>query len=336
MLQSRSLAAIAALALGAAAVSAGAQGIKVEEKVSYLGYPNNIRISNGTVELILATDYGPRVMRFAPAGSGDNDNIFGTVPGVTLKTDLGDWYIRGGHRMWHAPEGNPRSYVPDNSPVTVERDGDTIKLIEAVEAPTHIKKEIWITLDPQGNHVTVLHKLTNMSYFPIKMAVWSMSVMNKSGMCILPQEPFQSHDTTLLPARPMVLWTYTNLTDPRWYLGKSFVTLKQDPNNKDAQKIGILNKLGWAAYYRNGLLFVKRFNFDPNATYPDYGCNNETFTNDAFLELESLGPLRTVQPGETITHTENWWLFKNVDLGNGEAGIAAALQPLLEQTTTAK
>lgn len=312
--------------------AAHAQGIKVEEKVSYLGAPNNIRISNGKVELILATDYGPRIMRFAPLGSKDEDNVFATIPDVTLKTDLGDWYIRGGHRLWHAPEAIPRSYVPDNGPVQVARDGDTVKLIQPIEKETGIQKEIWVTLDPKRSRVTVIHKLTNRGLFPVEMACWAMSAMNKGGKAILPQEPYKSHDEDVLPARAVTLWKYTDLTDPRWMLGKSFLTLQQDPNNKAAQKIGVQNKQGWCGYLRNSVLFLKRFPFDASGRYPDGDCDNETFTNDVFLELETLGPLKTTMPGEAITHTEDWWLYPKFEPGNGEAGLAAALQPILAET----
>jgi len=330
----------AALALAlSGTIPAGAQTspqLKLEEKVSYAGSSSNLRLSNGEVELIIATDYGPRVMRFAIAGSDEKDNIFGIVPDVSVKSDLGQWNIRGGHRLWHAPEGKPRSYVPDNDPVQVVRDGDTIKLIQAVEPVTGIQKEMWITLDPTGSHVTVIHKLTNKGLFAVEMACWAMSVMNTGGIAIVPQEPFQSHDDVLQPARPMVLWSYTNLTDPRWAIGKKYVVLQQDPDIKDAQKLGVLNHAGWAAYLRKGTLFLKRFACDPHKTYPDFNCNNEIYTDAKFLELETLGSLEQVQPGESITHREDWWLFKGIDAGSGEVGIAAALQPLLEKATAAK
>jgi len=38
----------------------------------------------------------------------------------------------------------------------------------------------------------------------------------------------------------------------------------------------------------------------------------------------------------SITHTEDWYLYKVADLGNGEAGIAAALQPILSVTAPQK
>lgn len=320
----------------AQAQDADKNAIKIENKIAYLGLPNNIRLSNGLVELILATDYGPRIMRYAPAGGGDDDNVFATIPGVTAKNALGEWYIRGGHRLWHAPESIPRTYVPDNDPVQVVTEGATIKLIQPVEKATGIQKEMWITLDPQSSHVTVTHRLTNKGLFATDMAIWALSAMNKGGVAVFPQEPYQSHDDELLPVRPMVLWAYTNLADPRWFFGQKFLTLRQDPNNKESQKLGLQNRQGWAAYSHNGSLFVKRFGYEKDRAYPDFGCNNETYTNDVFLEIESLGPLEKVQPGQTITHTEHWWLFKNVDLGNGEAGIAAALQPVLAEVSKVK
>jgi hypothetical protein len=310
--------------------------VKVEEKVAYLGSPNNIRLSNGSVELILTTDYGPRIMRYALVGSGDAGNMFATMDGPTAKTDLGEWWIRGGHRLWHAPEAMPRTYEPDNDPIKVERDGDTIKLIQPMEKTNRISKEMWVTLDPQNSHVTVVHKLTNNGLFPVEMACWALSVMNTNGTGIFPQEPFKPHAEELLPVRPMVLWAYTDMKDPRWMFGKSFITLRQDPTKKEAQKLGLLNKQGWAGYHRNGALFLKRFPYEPGKTYPDYNCNMETFTNDAMLEVETLGPLTTVLPGQSITHTEHWYLVKLADLGNGEAGIAAALQPILSATIPPK
>jgi hypothetical protein len=332
MFRAYSLAATLLAALPFAAYAQGA--IKVEEHVQYLGKPNNIRVSNDTVELILTTDYGPRIMRYAFTGSGPEGNVFGTLPTdkPTLHTAYGDWYIYGGHRLWHAPEENPRTYAPDNDPIQYTIEGNTVKLIQPVERQTGIVKEIWMTLDPQGSHVTVTHRLTNKNPWSIDMAAWAMSAMNKGGMAILPQEPYRSHDDYLPPIRPMVLWAYTDLTDPRWYVGKSYITLKQDVNATSSQKMGILNRQGWAAYGLGTLLFLKRFHFHPEENYPDYNSDTETYTDAGFLELETLGPLLHVAPGQTISYSEEWWLYKNVNLGNGEAGIAAAMLPILTET----
>lgn len=62
--------------------------------------------------------------------------------------------------------------------------------------------------------------------------------MRYGGVTILPQEPFRSHDEYLLPARPMTLWHYTDLSDPRGSFGKRFIRLRTDDTMEIPQKIG--------------------------------------------------------------------------------------------------
>ena len=40
--------------------------------------------------------------------------------------------------------------------------------------------------------------------------------------------------------------------------------------------------------------------------------NFETFSNEDFLEVESLGPLAPLDPGASVSHTETWQLFRGV------------------------
>jgi len=95
---------------------------------------------------------------------------------------------------------------------------------------------------------------------------------------------------------------------------RKYLTLRQDPNNHDAQKLGLFNKETWAAYFLDGEAFLKRTKADPTKTYPDFGASFETFTNSEFLEVETLGPLTKLQPAQTVELTETWSLFRNVKL----------------------
>ena len=97
----------------------------------------------------------------------------------------------------------------------------------------------------------------------------------------------------------------------------------------EPQKLGIANKQGWAAYARNRTLFVKRFAFSDGVAYPDCGCNCETYTAGSCVEIETLGPMQRLEPGESATHTEQWQLFADVDIGESEDTVEAALAPLL-------
>src|SRR6266542_869774 len=94
--------------------SAGKAGTVSVEKVTCVNLPNCYKLANGEVELIVTTDIGPRVMRYAFAGG---ENILGELPGSVAEKDKHTWQSWGGHRLWIAPEGQPKSYGPDNSPI---------------------------------------------------------------------------------------------------------------------------------------------------------------------------------------------------------------------------
>lgn len=324
------------LVLAAAAVAmAGAAHAEVKvEKVPYMNLANCYKLSNGTVEAIVTTDVGPRIIRYGFAGG---KNMLAEMPDDKVTTEWGDWKPLGGHRLWHAPEVKPRSYSPDNDPVKVEVVGtNAIQLTQKVEPGTGIQKEIVVTLDESGSALTVLHRLTNKGVWGVELAPWGLTIMAGGGVTIIPQEPYKSHDDYVLPARPMVLWHYTDLSDVRWTLGKKFVRLRTDASLNFAQKVGVMNKQGWAAYLLDGQLFVKRFPCVEGATYPDGGCNFETFTKGTFMEVESVGPLAKVEPGASVEHVERWFLFRGVDAGASEATLDAAITPIISQTTPVK
>jgi hypothetical protein len=127
----------------------------------------------------------------------------------------------------------------------------------------------------------------------------------------------------------MALWHYTNLNDPRWNIGSRYIRLRTDSALHDPQKIGIMNKRGWGGYHRGGTLFIKRFAYREGARYPDYGCNNETYTAGDFMELETLAPLQFLEPGGTAEHTERWQLHAGIDLGDDEESIASIIEKII-------
>ncbi|MCX5770993.1 MAG: hypothetical protein NTZ09_12075 [Candidatus Hydrogenedentes bacterium] len=182
---------------------------------------------------------------------------------------------------------------------------------------------------PSGE-VRVLHTMKNLNRWEIELAPWALSVMAQGGRAILPQEKFIPHTEYLLPARPLVLWHYTQMADPRWIWGNKFIQLRQDPNATTPQKAGLLNKRGWAAYLLNGELFVKRYTANDKGSYPDFGCNTELFTNADILEVETLGPLTKLPPdGGAVQHEEVWSLHKVPQITEEEASIEQAMKNIL-------
>jgi hypothetical protein len=134
---------------------------------------------------------------------------------------------------------------------------------------------------------------------------------------VFPQEPYRSHLEEKLPARALALWPYTDMGDPRWTWGAKEIRLRQDRRRSAPQKAGFFSTRGWMVYEWRGHVFVKRHAPQVGKPHADFGCNVETFTNADMLELETLGPLVRLAPGQSVTHTEHWGLFK------GALGAAA-------------
>src|SRR5690606_25276172 len=122
-----------------------------------------------------------------------------------------------------------------------------------------------------------------------------------------------------------------DMQDPRWIWGTKYIQIKCDPASNKPQKIGVMNTLGWAAYIRGQDIFIKRFDFDAKATYPDFNCNAECYTRGDMIEIESLGPLGKIAPGGKVEHVETWYLFK-AKIAESEAAIDKNLLPLVGQT----
>jgi hypothetical protein len=297
------------------------------QKTTWRGHAA-LQLSNGTVELVLVTDLGPRIIRYAFVGG---ENALGELEpdAAPTKTALGDWYLYGGHRIWAAPEAMPRTYAPDNGPVDVRVDGATVTLTQPVDA-SGLQKVLTVTLAATGTDVTVGNGVVNKTHWPLALAPWALTVMNGGGVVIIPNEPYKSHDDELAPARAITAWTYTNLADPRWTLGQKYIRLRVDPSMKESQKIGVANKRGWAGYFRQGLLLVKRYGWTEGVAYPDYGVNTETYTSENFVELETLGPMANLEPGQSATHEERWSLYKGVDIGTTEESLDQAIKATIK------
>jgi hypothetical protein len=93
-------------------------------------------------------------------------------------------------------------------------------------------------------------------------------------------------------------------------------------------KVGFPNPRGWLAYWLDGTLFVKRTAYNVNAEYYDFGSSSECYCNDHFLELETLAPISKLAPGESVTHTETWELYADVEFPKNEDAAQEIVEKL--------
>jgi hypothetical protein len=264
-------------------------------------------IGNEHLRLDYLATAGPRLVGLYLAGS--NDNLMAEVADLRIPTSLGDFSLYGGHRLWHSPEASPRSYIPDDEGVEATATETELKLSGLVERGAGIRKHMQVALADDRPALTVHHRLENQGMWPVELAPWALSMMRLGGVAILPQTNHKLDEAGLLPNRNLVLWPYTRLSDPRLHLDDDLVLIKADPRVPPC-KVGYMNRHGWMGYLVGGTLFVKRFQPQPERIHVDYGCNSEVYCSDRFIEVESLGPLDRLEPGQSVVHVEHWELHR--------------------------
>jgi hypothetical protein len=288
--------------------------LKIEE-VEYRGWKHNLKLDNGTVELIATLDVGPRIISYKLKGGR---NAFKEYDDQMGRSGESEWMIRGGHRLWTAPEDTTRTYALDNAPITYQKQGDLLRLISPPDSTYGIQKEIELKPAAQGSQVRLVHRITNISSTRAELAPWALTVMAPGGMEVIPLPPKKPHPgsaknaasaTDFAPNQLWVLWPYTDLSDPRFKVTARFIALSQRPSSEPT-KIGLAHRPGRVGYLNGDTLFVKSFEYRAGERYPDGGVNYETFTNADMLEMESLGPLQTLDPGRSVEHAETWELHR--------------------------
>ena len=270
----------------------------------FYGLPTRI-IGNRHLRLEFLAEAGPRIVRLMLGGS--DENLLVEVPDLHWSTPYGEYFPRGGHRLCHAPEAFPRTYIPDNSGLTVDELANGVRLCQPPEPDTGIRKYMEIYLHDDAPAVTIIHCLQNDGAWPVELAPWAITQMPLGGVAILPQPSPVSDSSNLLPNRHLVLWPYTSWQDSRLRLYDDHV-LVQAEAQLPACKVGYLNQHGWIGYLRGGVFFAKHFAPQPGKLHADRGCNVEAYCNEHLIELETLGPLVRLLPGEFTQHVETWRL----------------------------
>jgi len=231
------------------------------------------------------------------------------------------WHIYGGHRLWSSPEISPRTYYPDNEPVDYEIIKNGVRVTPPQQKWTNLQMSMDIVFKGDKK-VVVKHSIINAGAWDIELAPWALTVCKAGGIEYI---PFPKRQPELLPNRNLGVWPYTNLQDKRVYLGKEFMSLQADPSVRGKVKLGINNEEGYAMYFIDGDLFVLSYDTVVEGNYPDGGMSYETYTKGPMLEMETLGELKTLAPGEGTELVETWEMFDSIPLPKNEKELSALI-----------
>ncbi len=287
-------------------------GELVVERTTYHGWTNSIRLSNGEAEAIVVPAIG-RVMQFHFIGEEgpfwENRALDGKAP----DPKSAEWGNFGGDKTWPAPQAEwpqvaPRAWPPppafDSMPVEGKIEGKTVVLLSPVDPFFGIRTRRRIDLNAADPVMTITTTFEKVSGPPRKVGVWVITQFK--------------HPENVLAGAPISAefpngYKLQSKNAPR-NLQYDAGVLRVERDNKESHKVGSAGgTLFWVGQRVAVRIDSPRV---ADAEYPDEGASAEIYTNPdpaAYVELEMLGPLQELKPGDKLERTSRYTLLRKSD-----------------------
>lgn len=277
--------------------------------VTYHGYEKAIELKNAETRVVLCPEVGGRVLEYSRNGvnvlhvsQAEKD----WQPGDRRESsagrfDIGPEFIVPKRDTLWSGEWTGTITGPRSARLTSQKDAATgVQLVRDFE------------LAVDSSHLSCIQTIINVSQSTQEWCHWSRTFAVGKGICVIPltakgtspQSRFPNgyvmyESSALINVRPQ---------DPQIRRRGNLLEIHPTPAKP---KLGFDSYAGVIAYAApNDLLFVKRFQTYPNRVYNEAaGLTISVWYPDReMIELEPIGPREILQPGESASFTEHWYL----------------------------
>jgi len=281
-------------------------------KIPYHGWTDSYRISNGRVEAVVVPAIG-RVMQFRYVGKQDIFWENAALAGKSPQPNSKEWANFGGDKAWPSPQtGWPRMIGREWPPpagfdaVAYEarpvRAG--IELVSPVDASYGIRVRRRIELDLTAPRMEIVTSYEKVAGAAVRVGVGVITQLRD------PQRAFMVLSKTSRFPHGYVLLQFSPPEDVRVQNG--LVSLKRG-KNANSQIGSDADTLLWMDERHVLRIDSPRV---PGADYADQGTNSTIFTSadpQAYVELETLGPLTLMKPGDRIERKNTYTLLERTE-----------------------
>jgi hypothetical protein len=285
------------------------------QRTNYHGWPEAYVMSNGKVNAVIVPAIG-RVMQFGFVGEEgvfwENRSLDGReVDGQLVVWAAKEWANFGGDKTWPSPEADWSAFTGrkgwrpplafDGLPAEVRIKGSTLILSTANDPFYGVRAHRRIQLHGSRPVMTISTTYERIEGLPAKIGVWVITQLREPAGIFAPAPKKSGFPggCKLLSKEP----------PPSLKIERGLLSLVRNP--KTAHKIGLDgNSLLWVG--ENHLLRIDSPRAR-NAEYPDQGSSTEIYTNPdplPYIELETLGPLRVMKPGDKIDQSNTYTLSR--------------------------
>lgn len=276
--------------------------------VTELGNKNCIQLSNETTRVVLEPNLGGRVLVYALNGNN--------VLWINAK-DEGSPFHPGrpyGHpsagRFDIGPEktGHPHQSLfmgKWEGRITGAREA---LLLSPTDPVTGIQLQRSFRLHARGSHLSCTQVILNHGRASVRQYHWSRTLVKGGGISLTPLNPHSRYPKGFLVYGPGEVMNFDPAPEPHVRTRNGILEIVGAPVHP---KFVMDCREGWLAYItRDHQLFVKKFPVYPDRPYGDMAAPTASvwYYRDAMCEIEPLGPLEVLEPGESASFTEEWYL----------------------------
>ena len=278
--------------------------------VTYHGYTQAIELKRGNARAVLCPQAGGRVLEFSVEGKNamfldeDEKNWQPGKPGPASagRFDYGPELTVIAHpKIWSGEWSGEITGAHSAKLTSPREEAAGIQLVREFSLVTHNKS---VGLSCKQTMINVSKEVREVCH-------WGRSFSPGGGICVIPlgnrPSRFPSKYAMYEESAIINVRNKDDLIRER----DGFLEILAPPRKP---KLGFDVQAGWLGYVMpNNTLFVKRF-----ATYPDRVYNEAAgltlsvwYPTGPRIELEPIGPRERLQPGESASFTEDWWLLSH-------------------------
>ena len=279
-------------------------------KITYRGWPNIYRVSNGRVETIIVPAIG-RVMEFRYVGGEDIFWENAALAGQTADPNSKEWANFGGDKSWPSPQADWPKMIGRNWPpptgfdavaYQAQVENRAVELISPVDAGIRVRRKV--QLDPAAPRMEIVTSYEKVSGNPMKVGIGVITQVRD------PQRLFMVLPKKSRFPKGYVLQQFSPPQDVQ--VRDGLVSLKRGA--KTSTQIGSdADTLLWM-----NDKYVLRIDSPRvrDAEYADQGTNTTIFTSadpQAYVELETFGPLTVMKVGDHIERKNTYTLMERTE-----------------------
>jgi hypothetical protein len=279
---------------------------------NYHGWTDSVVLNNGFVQAIIVPEAG-RIMQFQmaeePGPFWENSQILGGTPNPNIWNQFPGSF--GGDKSWPAPQSlwgwpPPRGF--DAMSNRVEVANGVVTLISPFDGTFQARVIRRIELgfgEPLMRVVTTFERAAD-STRSEALSVWVITQLTDPVRCYIPVP-----EDSLFP-NGYVVQSSGPPGDLR--VEQGLISFSRDSNQ--ARKIGSdASTMLWVGNNVSLRIDSPRVPGDETATFPHNGSRVEIYTNPnpVYVELETLGPMVALLPGEQISRTNFYRLYPRTE-----------------------